>query len=666
MRDTFLKLLRPGVDYRETFLEYVEKNVFAKRISRFKDDKNYYHKEEDEQRELDEELESLRKEWLSHTSLSKADMAKLLRQMGIALKETEMRSLVDAFDTNGDGVITISEFLDFTGPKRDKRSGNNAVMSQRCCWLTTCRVTGMPGAYSVSAPTKRSLKAEESKSSAEDRYGGPSEEQSAKLNASTLGNVNIVVRKLATGESRMCIELRERRKREDLLRKMGLIDSDGKPAKNSNGASKRTHARNEKNAKRRDAGEDEYEDDFGENDADEEYGDDFDDHDEKHSPQDKNKGKLNASASGSGGAGANSCDFSTWRSEDRKKGLKFMLDLTKDARQEETLKTLLANGVPPAPPKLWVANEHFIETRSLNRSSKASLGRSSRVGGGEGKHGDEDDEDPDHADIGPESTEITLFWGPHKGDLVSFYSIEYGGVVGAQKTSDVKYNEIFRDPEDANPNNEFLFSYTMRNLTPGASYRFRIRAFNGFGAGEYTYKTFTTVTAAPTKPRVIKTCSDSVALKWTFSAGFFRRLEELKKIFLLADSDHSGCVSREELTALLDERASASADLKVFLNKVATSLGLVISQGYDALFDMIEGDDDGGLSWTEFEAFFMAAVSAYPINLFSLISPLAECVSLHILLFLLYIIILNICRVGAMLPLRAVPATTLPGSFSPL
>lgn len=84
----------------------------------------------------------MRKEWLSEVSLTKEDMGKLLLQMGISLKETEMRALIDAFDVNCDGVITIAEFLEFTGPKRDKRSGNSVVMSQRCCWLTTCKVTG--------------------------------------------------------------------------------------------------------------------------------------------------------------------------------------------------------------------------------------------------------------------------------------------------------------------------------------------------------------------------------------------------------------------------------------------------------------------------------------------------------------------------------------------
>jgi len=41
--------------------------------------------------------------------------------------------------------------------------------------------------------------------------------------------VNIVVRQLANGEKRMCIELKERKKREELLKKMGLIDDQGKP-----------------------------------------------------------------------------------------------------------------------------------------------------------------------------------------------------------------------------------------------------------------------------------------------------------------------------------------------------------------------------------------------------------------------------------------------------
>lgn len=49
MRDTFLKLLRPGVDFRQTFMDYVEKHIFARRINKFKDDKEYYRLREDAQ-----------------------------------------------------------------------------------------------------------------------------------------------------------------------------------------------------------------------------------------------------------------------------------------------------------------------------------------------------------------------------------------------------------------------------------------------------------------------------------------------------------------------------------------------------------------------------------------------------------------------------------------
>ena len=600
MRDTFLKLLRPGVDYRQTFMEYVEKNIFTRKINRFKEQKDYYHLREDAQQELDEEIESLRKEWLSEIALSKEDMNKLLLSMGILLKETEMRTLIDAFDSNNDGVVTIMEFLDFTGVKKDKRGGNNIAMSQRCCWLSTCKITGMSNAYSVSAPTKRFLSInnnmEESKSTEYDEMYQKNKHSNTITNTTNMNNSDTIIRKLANGETRVCIELKERKKREDLLKKMGLLKNEkvGKIGMKKKSVAGRSEGKEDD--------EEQYEDDFAEtNDNNEDYGDDFDQDEEQQNGNKLENKKTKAN-------NPNICQYSTWRPEDRKEGLKVLLDMTKEARQEETLKTLLANGVPPAPPKLWIQNERNIETKSLNRRSINIRSR------GEEKSGEySEDEDMDQVDVDSDSTEITLFWGPHKGDLVSFYSLEYGGPVGATKTSDVKYTEIYRDPPDADPNNTFDFAYTLRNLTPGASYRFRMRAFNGFGAGEYTYKTFSTITAAPAQPHVIKLTSDSVCLKWTFSSGFFRRLDELRRIFTLADSDKSGMVSREELTALLDERASSSPQLNSFLSKVAQGLGLVVSQGYDALFDMIEGDDDGGLSWAEFEGFFMAAVSWYSV-----------------------------------------------------
>ena len=41
---------------------------------------------------------------------------------------------------------------------------------------------------------------------------------------------------------------------------------------------------------------------------------------------------------------------------------------------------------------------------------------------------------------------------------------------------------------DAEPDSDFTFAHLLRDLQPGTSYAFRIRAFNGYGPGEYTYK----------------------------------------------------------------------------------------------------------------------------------------------------------------------------------
>ncbi len=173
-------------------------------------------------------------------------------------------------------------------------------------------------------------------------------------------------------------------------------------------------------------------------------------------------------------------------------------------------------------------------------------------------------------------------------------------------TGEGKYREIYRDPPDADPDNTFSFTFTRKDLQPGIEYRFRIRAFNGYGPGTYSYKTFTTVTLAPLQPKVTKVCSESATLRWLFSKQFFRRFEELKRLFVLADTDHSGEVGREELAALMDDYAAGNKPLKEFLGKAAKGLGIDISQGFGALFDAIESDDDGGLSWEEFQSFFLA------------------------------------------------------------
>lgn len=529
VRDAFLKLLRPGVDFKSTFVEYAEKAI--KRRERSADD-------------LDE---SDRKRMVSELALKKIEMKNLFLQLGIVMKECEMRSLIDSFDTNGDGVITLTEFLDFIGPTRNRRGGNSMVLNQKCCWITTDKTTGMSNAFSVSAPTKKFLRGESKIN--EEKYETDSKvDNDASSRSVGLINGKIVMRKLANGEQRLCIELPERQKREDILRKFGLLQ-------------KGKHS------------DDDYGEEFEEEHDD--YGEDFegDDHDRSRSPVKKKDDTPK-------------CDYSKWSAQHRRDGLKYLMEITKDARKEEALKAMLANGVPPKAPKFWIETSGGLQVRGKKRIISRNLD-------------DLDEDDPTG------SHELQLYWAPQKDDLVSFFSIEFGGQVGVAKIADNQYKEIYRDPIDADPEKTFSFTHMVRNLQPGTSYYFRIRAFNGFGPGDFSYKTFTTKPVAPEFPRVLKLSSNSVSFRWTFSKGFFRRMEELKEIFVLADRDGCGQISREELAAFLDERASSSVELKTFIGKVANSLGIDLSQGYGTLFDMIEGDDDGGLSWEEFESFFL-------------------------------------------------------------
>ena len=48
------------------------------------------------------------------------------------------------------------------------------------------------------------------------------------------------------------------------------------------------------------------------------------------------------------------CRFVDWKAADRKVGMKYLFEISKEKREEEQLKTLLSNGTPPNPPKLWV------------------------------------------------------------------------------------------------------------------------------------------------------------------------------------------------------------------------------------------------------------------------------------------------------------------------
>ena len=514
VRDTFMKLLRPGVDYKKTFTEFAEK---LKRQREFKNERKNIETDESEE-----------------IALSKSQMEKLLLQLGIAMKPVEIQNLIDAFDVNGDGVITVDEFLVFTGPKRDKKGGSSLALNQRCCWNTTCKRTGMANAYSISnitARQKRMLNSDEKGSKVDGSRvmdGSKLISDSKDYGADSKDGGGLRTTKtLKTGEVRVINELEERKEREKILIRDSIIPEEEED----------------------DYGQDEYDDDHYEEDNDENYAPDKDD----------GKKKVNS----------NVCEFCRWTSKERKEGLRYLNDASKELKQAEMLRIMLTEGEPPQPPKFWVDY--------LNPD-------------------DNPFESPDMA-----STQLQLCWAPQKNDLVSFFSLEFSRQTGVNPGTFV---EIFRDPKDASPDTVMSLTYLVDTLTPGTTYQFRIRGFNGFGPGNFTYKAFTTLPKAPPTPKVSKCFPNSVTLKWSFSENYARRMAELKKLFEVADADGAGIISREELVAALDEKATSNGELRAFLKQIAANIGLDLSQGYAALFDQIENDDDGGLQWEEFERFF--------------------------------------------------------------
>jgi glutathione synthase/RimK-type ligase-like ATP-grasp enzyme len=59
---------------------------------------------------------------------------------------SQIRLLVDAFDKNGDGMVSMQEFLEFVGEDRGPMGGDKQLALQRkCVWRTNCnKVRAVP------------------------------------------------------------------------------------------------------------------------------------------------------------------------------------------------------------------------------------------------------------------------------------------------------------------------------------------------------------------------------------------------------------------------------------------------------------------------------------------------------------------------------------------
>lgn len=71
--------------------------------------------------------------------------------------------------------------------------------------------------------------------------------------------------------------------------------------------------------------------------------------------------------------------------------------------------------------------------------------------------------------------------------ILKFFYMPIIGRVGV--TLDIRYEELFRDPDDASPEKKSVYTFGIGSLVPGASYYFRLRALNGHGS-RFNYSTF--------------------------------------------------------------------------------------------------------------------------------------------------------------------------------
>ncbi|KAG5189304.1 hypothetical protein JKP88DRAFT_302157 [Tribonema minus] len=523
LRETFLKLLRPGVDYRAGFQKVLQRRTRLREGSR--GGSEGYN-------------ESPRDKDDADPALTKSELRYLLtKELGIVMGAEEMRRL--------DQHVSWREFEAFTGGTRDALRGDSTKrLEQRCTWETTCPATGMSNAYVVTAS-----RAKLSQPSRRPSSTSVNDDDDHGSGAQRSGSGGRTLIQLSNGETRVRTELPERQRRLDLLARLGLAAPDGGAAKKGTGGA---------------YDEDGFED--GSSDA-----------SSGRYESDEFKGRSPSPRARDGGGGGSAprkhrrCAAVAWTMADRQGGLRTLKRLAKPNQEAEELKKILKEGVPPPPPKLW----------------SVPLGHPHVGDGGDVL-----------------VTEMLLRWKPQPGSLVAFFSLEMSGAEGSKAFRQADFTELCRDPPDAEGDTEYEF--WVRDLQPNTAYAFRIRGFNGFGAGGYTHAVFATRPSAPPPPVVIRAAPTEVTLRWRFGARYQERLRELRKVFEEADTDGSGDVSREELLALLEGSRSGGPHTGLLAFLKSCFIGGGGAAGV-SVFDAIETSDDERLSWQEFLRYFSNA-----------------------------------------------------------
>ena len=135
---------------------------------------------------------------------------------------------------------------------------------------------------------------------------------------------------------------------------------------------------------------DEYdESDYDRDDEEEDYDDDDFDRDGERSSVSKKKKRTKK----------NSCGIVLWTLDNRRKGLKYLVQASKNAQEEVRIKQMINSGSPPQAPRLWDGTEAPHVATEVKEWA---------------------------------CTELLVNWGPahDHGDFITFFSLEFGGPVG--------------------------------------------------------------------------------------------------------------------------------------------------------------------------------------------------------------------------------------------
>ena len=214
-------------------------------------------------------------------------------------------------------------------------------------------------------------------------------------------------------------------------------------------------------------------------------------------------------------------------------------------------------------------------------------------------------------------TTLRLHWQAAPfSDPVSFFMVETCGTDGARSVNKTQWRTLLTDPPNANA--EATCAYNVTGLGPGASYTFRVRAFNQHGASPYTFRTFTTMPAPPPIPIVQQLAPTKLVLSWRLDKN--QDVVRLKNLFHAIDADNSGRVSKQELldcmetnedarTLLATTFASRRAIRSVLSLSAQLSTAEEASSGHTSgqqisVLECIESLDVVDMSWQDFLKLF--------------------------------------------------------------